>query len=383
MCVRVLIRNHAGVEELRVKYILLISIFFLFSPVHLSGQVTGPCSDCHTMHNSQNNALITPTPQDYLLKKTCVGCHTGTNSSGNKTPYVYSTSAPIYNSNTLAGGNFFWVMSDSGKGHNCLSIPGMPQDSNLSKAPGWHGTGEPTDCQVCHGSHTGGGMYPEGAHGDCNSCHSQVSSCKTCHKPAHHADDSANLVGENQGWYRFLISPNHPDPVTGVKGIEDNDWEFTKSSSDHNEYYGSTAPGRWADNSMSHFCAGCHGNFHGIAMSSDTSGGVGHSPWLRHPTYIALPNSGEYKLYNTTDGSTIGEFSNIAPIARDPSVISGMSNASANITPGSDQVMCLSCHRAHGSPYADMMRWDYLNGCSAGTQNSNCGCFVCHTAKDD
>ncbi len=366
-----------------VKTVINIILTCFLLIINLHAQVSGPCSDCHTMHDSQNNSVIISPAQNNLLKNTCVGCHTGTNTSGSKTPYVYSASAPNYNSDTLAGGNFYWVLSDSTKGHNCLAIPGMNQDENLTKAPGWHGTAEPTDCQVCHGSHTGGGMYPEGAHGDCNSCHAKISSCKSCHNPAHHKDDSVAFVGENQGWYRFLISPNHPDPVTGVKGIEDNDWEFTKSSSDHNEYYGSTAPGRWADNSMSHFCAGCHGNFHGIVQASDTSGGVAHSPWLRHPTYIALPNNGEYKLYNTQDGSTKGPFSNLAPVARDPSVISGMTNASSTVTPGSDQVMCLSCHRAHGSPYPDMMRWDYLNNCSAGTQNTECGCFVCQTTKDD
>ena len=117
-------------------------------------------------------------------------------------------------------------------------------------------------------------------------------------------------------------------------------------------------------------------------MSSNTSGGVGHSPWLRHPTYIAIPNSGEYRLYNTQDNSTIGPFSNLAPVARDPNDIASMTGSSSTVTPGKDQVMCLSCHRAHGSPYPDMMRWDYSQ-CNAGSANSNCGCFVCHTAKDD
>ena len=362
-------------------------ILFLFiSPLIVFAKVSGPCSDCHTMHNSQNNSLVTSNTQEYLLKENCAACHTGTNVVGENTPYVYDSSGPTYNTNTLAGGNFYWVLSDSRKGHNCLEIPGMSADENLSSAPGWHGsgTGDPKDCLVCHStiSHTGGGMYPEGAHGDCSVCHNKISSCKSCHKPAHHADDSATLVGESGGWYRFLISPNHPDPITGTKGIEDDDWELTKSSSDHNEYYGSTGQGRLPDNSISHFCAGCHGYFHGIVQSNNIQGGVGYSPWLRHPTYIALPNTGEYKLYNTQDGTTTGPYSTLAPVARDPSDITGFTGASSTVTPGRDQVSCLSCHRAHGSPYPDIMRWDYSQ-CSAGSQNSNCGCFVCHTSKDD
>ena len=362
----------------------IVSLILILNVVTLFSKVSGPCSDCHTMHNSQNNSVIISQPQQYLLKKTCVGCHTGTNVPGEKTPYVFDTSAPSYNVNTLAGGNFYWVLQDSRNGHNCLSIPGMSQDPYLSFAPGWHGpngngaTG-PVNCNVCHGSHTGGGVYPQGAHGDCSSCHSKLSSCESCHKPAHHADDSGPVVGQSGGWYRFLISPNHPDPKTGVKGIEDDDWELTHSSTDHNEYYGSSNPDGSADNSISHFCAGCHGYFHGIVQSANNNG---QSPWLRHPTNIAIPNKGEYKLYNTQDGSHIGPYSNLAPVARDPNEITSMTGASSTVTPGKDQVMCLSCHRAHGSPYPDMMRWDYSQ-CNAGSTNSNCGCFVCHTAKDN
>ena len=363
---------------------IVLIIFMLICNINfLKARVSGPCSDCHTMHNSQDNSVIISSTQRYLLKKTCTGCHTGTNVIGEKTPYVYDPSGPSYNSNTLAGGNFYWVLQDSNKGHNCLSIPGMAQDENLTQAPGWHGTNSPVNCGVCHSGHTGGGVYPQGAHGDtnvCFSCHKRISSCESCHKPAHHADDTAGgLIGEAQGWYRFLISPNHPDPVTGVKGIEDSDWELTHSSSDHNEYYGSSNPDGSPDNSISHFCAGCHGYFHGIVQSANNNG---HSPWLRHPTNVAIPNSGEYRLYNTQDGTTTGPFSNLAPVARDPSAITSMTGPSSTVTPGQDQVMCLSCHRAHGSPYPDVMRWDYSQ-CSAGTQNSNCGCFVCHTAKDD
>jgi predicted CXXCH cytochrome family protein len=37
----------------------------------------------------------------------------------------------------------------------------------------------------------------------------------------------------------------------------------------------------------------------------------------------------------------------------------------------SAQVFCLSCHRAHASPYRDSMRWDYSKSAQ--------GCLECHT----
>ena len=54
-----------------------------------SASISGVCSNCHTMHNSQNGAgevetysegsLSTAgtTPQDQLLKASCIACHTG------------------------------------------------------------------------------------------------------------------------------------------------------------------------------------------------------------------------------------------------------------------------------------------------------------------
>ena len=46
-----------------------------------SGTMTGPCVDCHTMHNSQDNQTVTigGGMNDLLLVADCVTCHTGLN----------------------------------------------------------------------------------------------------------------------------------------------------------------------------------------------------------------------------------------------------------------------------------------------------------------
>ncbi|MCK4488054.1 MAG: hypothetical protein KAU38_15015, partial [Desulfobacterales bacterium] len=44
-------------------------------------------------------------------------------------------------------------------------------------------------------------------------------------------------------------------------------------------------------------------------------------------------------------------------------------------------VMCLSCHRAHGTPNNDLLRWAYTMDAGSGTDNG--GCFICHTTKGD
>jgi predicted CXXCH cytochrome family protein len=39
-------------------------------------------------------------------------------------------------------------------------------------------------------------------------------------------------------------------------------------------------------------------------------------------------------------------------------------------------VTCISCHRAHGTPYYKMVRWDYAGSAGGGF------CANCHTSKD-
>ena len=68
----------------------------------------------------------------------------------------------------------------------------------------------------------------------------------------------------------------------------------------------------------------------------------------------------------------------LAPIARLESTLTGMTAASSTVTPGEDQVSCLSCHRPHGSPYPKIMRWDYQGWPGSGENK----CNVCHTTKD-
>ncbi|MDP2277567.1 MAG: cytochrome c3 family protein, partial [Nitrospirota bacterium] len=213
-----------------------------------------------------------------------------------------------------------------------------------------------------------------GCHGD-----RAVAGVGASMKGAHHTNDAALKFGTiseagqsntNVGLsYRFLL---------GVRGGEETNWMgVSPSSTVHNEYKGATAgvegtistPG---GNTISGFCSECHGDFHGGATDI---GGPAGTPWLRHPTDITLPGGtteyAAYTVYNIT-----------APVARTaiPNAISG------TVVPGTDKVMCLSCHRAHASANFKMMRWDYKNATLlSGTPvitDALYGCVVCHTSKN-
>ena len=339
-------------------------------------KVTGRCDNCHTMHNSQGGADLYATPYATLLKGDCVVCH----SHGSETQsYALGTSTvPVVNytggvpATYLAGGNFYWVATAGGatdaKGHNVYGI--AAQDGDITTAEKAPGDVNSCDAGSCHATLALENATGYVAPGGCQGCHLDVK---------HHTDDGTGTkyVGTTDKWYRFLAGHSGiaPDGTYGVEGIEDSDWQATSSATDHNEYKGITGQGNanftGGGGTMTGFCAGCHGNFHSTQLSA---GGE----WTRHPSDFTIPNSGEYASV-TTYG-----YDPLSPVARTDGAMTTLAGVpSGSVAAGADMVMCLSCHRPHGSPYNDLLRWDYANmvaGSDSGMANK--GCFYCHSTKD-
>jgi len=373
----------------------LVALSLILFPLVCDAKVTGQCGNCHTMHNSQGGAAVvenwvtgsmvsSATPNEGLLNTNCIGCHQGRNSGG-VTPFVLDTTgAPTYGTQTLAGGNFYWVAigggGDDTKGHNVAGISGEDATPVLHKTPpGWNAAFS-ANTQLngglatwstqltcagtygCHGKHYDGGGVDE----------------ITAISGAHHTNDPT-IDGTTTGKsFRFLY---------GIIGYEDPDWEYTTGAGDHNQYYGydrsgDTPPAAAPEKrSINYLCAECHGDFHSGA--GDLGAGTdltAASPWLRHPTDFDMNNlaaGSEYKSYG--DGG-VGVYNPLVPLATDriaALVDPPVSNVFA--TNGDAIVSCLSCHRAHGSPYDDLLRWDNKAWPGVGVIN---GCILCHTSKD-
>ncbi|MFO7607383.1 MAG: cytochrome c3 family protein [Desulfurivibrionaceae bacterium] len=109
--------------------------------------------------------------------------------------------------------------------------------------------------------------------------------------------------------------------------------------------------------SMNNFCADCHGDFHGHADAVTGQGlgsATGSGPWVRHPTDV------------TITGYAPAGFTGDAVV---PVGTGGM-------------VLCISCHRAHGSSSADLLRFSYNTITNAaGDAAADTGCESCHGAK--
>jgi hypothetical protein len=329
---------------------LTLLLFSIFS-YEVEAIVTGICSNCHTVHNSQDgaptgyqlNATLSgfepdTSANDMLLVSDCKGCHTSTGDATivNNIPIVFNTSTL---NNPLAGGNFNYVRTDDARGHNVSGLKGPDPTLGLSP-PGGSDLSSQLTCAGefgCHGNRTAGNDEYTGMRG------------------AHHEDDTGGINGTSVGLsYRFLKD---------ILGKEDPDWEQDNINTSHNEYKGSTAS---ATDTASYLCSQCHGKFHTWEGGASEVGTA--SPWLRHPTDIVLNNTGEYASYTV--------YNMTVPVARpDPDSVVD----TTQVTPGTDIIMCLSCHRAHASPNFKSLRWDYKD---VNLSTALSGCNVCHTSKD-
>ncbi len=383
------IRNAFYVKVMdRIPYIIrngllrIISVLFVYLvlfvtvPYSLSAGVKKSCSNCHTQHNSEDGKSVSGVASQAALLSiaggtTCWGCH-AQGGGYNIDPTTGTPQIDHQNAVDLAGGNFAYITGNKSgitgdsmtRGHNIIDT-GITDSNfgNQSFPPGdafsQHSEGFDNTTFTCAGKF--------GCHGD-RTKSDEIEAIKG----AHHTSDTVlkygsineSLQGGTVGTsYRFLL---------GVKGGEDSDWEATVSGVDHNEYKGGTSgtegtkvlPG---GSTISGFCSECHGSFHG--QPDDTGGGA--SPWKRHPTDVSLPGNGtEYAGYTAYNLNV--------PVARTDIPNSPGSEVNPDGTTN-DIVMCLSCHRAHASPYSDSLRWNYDEMVAGGGGSG--GCFACHTQK--
>ncbi|MDD3619736.1 MAG: hypothetical protein PHX57_10135, partial [Desulfobulbaceae bacterium] len=129
---------------------LAVIAALLAVPGMSAAQILGLCSNCHTMHNSQDNLAMTlenpwdtpGEPHGQLLRASCLGCHAqgagATNivvSGGNRFPQVFHDDP----SGDLAGGNFWYINSGTNpsetNGHNIPALTGA--DDTLYFPPGF------------------------------------------------------------------------------------------------------------------------------------------------------------------------------------------------------------------------------------------------------
>jgi predicted CXXCH cytochrome family protein len=336
-------------------------------------------TDCQGCHSE---------PRENLLTYSCIGCHAINASAGDGKAFLGGYPVPqVYYADTtetkeLAAGNFIHIVNnDWTYGHNVHGFQpvGIDADVDSILPPGYDSQMDPSTNKYDSWPY-GGSLSPQqplcagtyGCHGNRNEDSQTMAMIGS-----HHSDDSMLQFGSiddsTQGGspgtsFRFL---------SGVKGGEDDDWEYSAASNDHNEYFGADVGARSGQTSqssvetMSEFCASCHGIFHMTGLSDGRGiSPTNASPWIRHPSDFMIPSSTPYSNYVTYELT--------ARVARttlpDP--------ASSDTQIGSNSIVfCLSCHKAHASRQPDMLRYSYSAMTTGGSSSSNKLCFACHTDK--
>ena len=395
------------------------------------------------------DGAVSANPITNLLRLDCIACHAADPTGGSKLMILSGGSvvpqvAHGGGNDDLAAGNFSFGIGDSNKVHNVVDLFAGQWDHNAGdpsnldvfgappgKAPGtiYHGLSHkvfttevatPFDAFTCAGA--------RGCHGT----RSQVLAGETIDDDGNAATDnvfviSARRVGiaaisgaHHNAYDGAKDATNYPDDETafhdgqrvadgyrfivGLKGYGNETTRWSNvDGSNHNEYYGGDAglPAmasecdachieghsggtnsysafnstiRVPDNSITGFCTTCHGKFHSSGAGQDYVENGVSGAFLRHPTDYVIPNRDEYSAYTN--------YSITAPVAR-PTLYTA---SSSEVTPGTDMVMCLSCHKAHGTQYDYKLRFDYNAMTAGGYTNVSSsiaegGCFNCHTTK--
>lgn len=315
--------------------------------------VSGVCSNCHTMHNSQGGTPMRVggilAPLSSLLLNDCLGCHTttGTEPYNNTTgyPYVMDSTDNFTDGYCLAGGFFdpFSSTTDNNSDNNhslgTQFLPaGYATDEDMGMGLDWYTGDTEDDGLACAGSN------------GCHGVHNVV-------------DDMGAISGghHNPTAYRMLFVGNTMT-TDGVVGVGASDYEedliATPALADpHNTYSAGVN-----DPSISELCAICHGNFHNESGGPGTDTGTA-SPWLRHPTDVVIPSGWIIGAAGYTPDEHDWKHN---PVGYDNAVVDEANK----------RVTCLSCHRAHGTDNDDLLRWAYSTQDAGG--GNDYGCLGCH-----
>ena len=362
------------------------------------------CDGCHVMHNAshvdgsqgaKSTHGISPGEvawsnhtNAFLLQgsdqsSTCLICHGATAAPATVTFEVATINpagAPLFYS---PGGDFGWLYknyNNSPAAHHGHSV--QAQDYGLvgatNAAPGgtWQAiSGNPLGqfaCTSCHDPHgryrlvvngTGVGYtWPANPSGTVPAGPYPVlpiastGSYGASPVAASYAVGAYRLLGGQ--YYQPASNPNAPfasDPPVAVAPTNYN----------HTEAPGSEVRVAYGTG-MSEWCANCHVAIH---ENNYTSGAFGFAGLVHPAGSSATLTAGQYNVYNTYvssgnyNTSLTNNYTSLVPFEQGPSAtiaqLQALTSPSSSIAAGpTNNVMCLSCHRAHATAFDNIIRWD-------------------------
>jgi hypothetical protein len=369
------------------------------------------CEGCHSMHNSfEGSANVTGMAQyqsgPFLLKAndqsgSCLNCHQANDtapsgyhiSTGGVTPY--DSTSPV---EMTPGGDFAWLKKTMNitirgttavdgnegdrHGHNIVAQDfGYAVDKTLTTAPGGTYPANQLACSSCHDPH---GRYRRFADG------SQSTTGLPIFGSGSYTSSISPTAGVSAvGVYRILAGVGYqPKSLAGSFAFVNQVPDAVAKSS----YNGTSSDVKTAANQkdlvaygqgMSEWCANCHTAMHLDTYTSGTSN-------LVHPAgngaKLTASIAGNYNSY-VSSGIMTGTGTNYSALAPfeigsgDYTVLKAFV-AAPTAASTSNNVNCLSCHRAHASGFESMARYSLINEFMTVADASNVAIYDTSTTEN-
>jgi hypothetical protein len=374
------------------------------------------CDGCHSMHNSSGNKAMSggrntgltgwnsagkaSTTQfqgnKYLLQgsddsSTCLNCHAA-NDAAPSSYHVMTFPAPAAGSSPIErtpGGDFAWLalttsakasygatVSNPGErhGHNIVAQDyGLVADVTLTTAPGGQYAAANLSCASCHDPHSRARIE------DTATGAITMSAFGKAVKPIGGSGSygGASSADEAVGVYRLLASSNYSQMSYTNPLAFNADPPVAVAPSTYNRSESTTETRVAYGKGMSEWCANCHRSIH-----NDNTGTANTA--LIHPagngalltaaandlagnatgtTIAAIYNA--YKKSGDLTGTQATSYTSLVPYEEGTGVIATLAAHAVNdgsqtggpIT-GTENAMCLSCHRAHAGGWSSGTRWN-------------------------
>jgi len=378
------------------------------------------CEGCHSMHNSfEGTTNVTGRTfangtGPYLLKAndqsgSCLNCHAAAD-TGPSSYHIATLGVTDHDSTSpvemTPGGDFAWLKKTMGlnirgcypgspnpfcnnpgerHGHNIVAADfGYVADGKLTVAPGGTYPANTFSCISCHDPH---GRYRRFADG------SYANTGLPIFNSGSYNGSKDPIAGVSAvGAYRILGGTGYqPKSLVGAFAFA-NQVPAAVVATTYNRSEAVAQTGIAYGQGMSEWCANCHG---GMLQGSYTSGMAG----LRHPAgngakltadvvanYNAFVKSGI--MTNVTPAAA---FSTLAPFeigSNDYTVLKPIARTAAGYTAQympaaatTNNVACISCHRAHASGFNSGLRFFYLNEFMTVADSANAAIYDSSTTE--
>jgi hypothetical protein len=324
------------------------------------------CEGCHSIHSpvaGGSSLLLGATPSE-----ACLTCHEHAGDTGPSSYHISTATADLAGAplQRTPGGDFGWL-----KKIFTYSVTSGGVTTNYTETGGGHNVVAPANGYLAASGTAPGGTFPA-AELQCNSCHDPHGKYRrkadgtvvTTGQPikasgSYNAASNEPTQNEAVGVYRLLAGSGYTKGGATFQGVPaakaPSTYNQTEATNQVRVAYGVKTTGGHV--TWSNWCTTCHGSMHSTGnYTHPVDQGMGNG---------VLSNYNSYVKSGDMSGTSATAFSSLVPFATNSGDYSALATLASNGSPTSagpgsgDQVNCLSCHRAHASGFAHMLRFDY------------------------